>query len=312
MAYHHIPAMPAEVMAMLDCKPGKIMVDCTLGGSGHARLICEKICPGGTFIGIDQDKDAIENAKTRLLPFADRVHLFHGNFSSLGVFLSELNIDMVDGALVDLGVSLHQLSAGGRGFSFRADEPLDMRMDTRSDLTAETLLNTGTAGELEHIFRTYGEERWAKRIATHIIRYRDQNPLKTSRQLADLIITAIPKKAAAKQKIHPATRVFMSLRIAVNKELDVLEHFLDSILDHLKPAGRLCVLAFHSLEDRIVKKRFESWRKPCTCPPDFPRCVCGKIPLIKNLTPKVLRPGLAEIEKNPMARSTRLRAIEKL
>jgi 16S rRNA (cytosine1402-N4)-methyltransferase len=297
---------------MLACRPGRTIVDGTLGGSGHARRICEQIRPGGVFIGIDQDQDAIDLAR-RVLPVDDpRIHIVHGNFVDLPSFLSQLGIAAVDGILIDIGLSLHQLEASGRGFSFNRDEPLDMRMDVRSGRTAADLLATMDQREMARIFSRYGEERWAARIARHLVDRRKTQPLTHSGQLAQLVSEAVPAAAARKQKIHPATRVFMALRIAVNRELEVLDQFLGAAVDLLKPRGRLCVLAFHSLEDRIVKHRFRAMEQPCTCPPSFPHCVCGLQPTVRLLTRKVRRPTEAEIRENPMARSTRLRAVEKL
>jgi 16S rRNA (cytosine1402-N4)-methyltransferase len=301
-----------EVVFYLNCRPGKIYVDGTLGGAGHARAICSSITPGGVFIGIDQDIDAINHAKTALQNFSLPIHLIHGNFVHLPEFLSQLNIDAVDGLLLDLGASLHQLEDSGRGFSFRKDEPLDMRKDIRTPETAAMLVNKLAQDNLQKIFKEYGEERFAKQIAAGIVRIRNRKKITTSKQLAQIVIDSIPGPAAARQKIHPATRVFMALRIAVNRELDTLRAFLEYAADFLNPGGRLCVLSFHSLEDRIVKQRLKTLEKGCTCPPQFPRCVCGQKPQVKILTKRVARPTAAEIAANPMARSTRLRAAEKL
>ena len=312
MSYRHIPAMLNEVVNYLNCRPGNVYVDGTLGGCGHARAICEKIFPGGTFIGIDQDIDAISNAETVLKDYSSIIHLFHGNYSRLPEFLTRLNMASVDGILLDLGMSQHQIENSGRGFSFNKDEPLDMRMDIRSELTAEKLVNSLSQAELHKLFKEYGEERWAKQIARHIVKIRQDQKIKSSKQLAQIIMGSIPAQAAFKQKIHPATRVFMALRIAVNRELERLETFLEYAVDLLNPGGRLCVLAFHSLEDRKVKQHFKVLEKGCTCPPQFPQCACGKQPQLRILTKKVVRPTEEEIAANPMARSTRLRAAEKL
>ncbi len=301
-----------EVVNYLNCRPGNVYVDGTLGGCGHARAICEKIFPGGRFIGIDQDIDAISNAETVLKDYTSNIHLFHGNFISLPEFLTQLEIDRVDGILLDLGLSLHHIENSGRGFSFRKDEPLDMRMDIQSPQTAENLINNLSQSELQKLFKEYGEERRAKQITRKIIKIRRQKKIQTSRQLAQIIVDSIPAQAAFKQKIHPATRVFMALRIAVNRELERLETFLEYAVDLLNPGGRLCVLAFHSLEDRIVKQRFKALEKGCTCPPQLPQCVCGQEPQLRILTKKVVRPTAEEIAANPKARSTRLRAAEKI
>ena len=301
-----------EVVNFLNCRPGNVYVDGTIGGCGHARAICEKIFPGGRFIGIDQDIDAISNAETVLKDYTSNIHLFHGNFVNLPEFLTQLEIDRVDGILLDLGLSLHHIENSGRGFSFRKDEPLDMRMDIQSPQTAENLINNLSQVELQKLFKEYGEERRAKQIARKIIKIRRQKKIQTSKQLAQIIVDSIPAQAAFKQKIHPATRVFMALRIAVNRELERLETFLEYAVDLLNPGGRLCVLAFHSLEDRIVKQRFKALEKGCTCPPQLPQCVCGQEPQLRILTKKVVRPTAEEIAANPKARSTRLRAAEKI
>jgi 16S rRNA (cytosine1402-N4)-methyltransferase len=301
-----------EVLFYLDCRPGKICVDCTLGGGGHARAICEKIAPGGVFIGIDQDIDAVTNAKTVLPKDSVSVHLFHGNFIRLPEFLGRLDIEAADGILLDLGLSLHHLKDSGRGFSFQKDEPLDMRMDTQCATTAADLVNGLTVQELQKIFSDYGEEHRAKQIANGIVKFRRHQKIRTSKQLAQIVIDSIPTAAAARQKIHPATRIFMALRIAVNQELERLKTFMEHAVDLLNSGGRLCVLSFHSLEDRIVKQRLKALEKGCTCPPQYPQCVCGRKPTVRLLTKKVVRPGREEIAANPMARSTRLRAAEKI
>jgi 16S rRNA (cytosine1402-N4)-methyltransferase len=301
-----------EAVACLACRPGGIYVDGTLGGGGHARAICQQMMPDGRLVGIDQDADAVANARRVLEPYSDNIQLFHGNFSHLSDYLDQLKITAVDGILLDLGLSQHQLEASGRGFSFTKDEPLDMRMDTRNATIAADLVNRLEEKELFRIFKQYGEERWSKRIARAVVDARGQGDIQTSRQLAELGSAAIPAKAAAKQKIHPATRVFQALRIAVNQELDRLAQFLESALDLLSSKGRLCILSFHSLEDRMVKHKFKAFATGCDCPPDMPVCGCGKQPRARLLTRKVLRPTVEEVEHNPMARSTRLRAIEKL
>ena len=312
MAYRHVPAMLNEVVHYLNCRPGKIYVDCTLGGAGHSRAICDKIRPAGVLIGIDQDLDAIDNAKQILQNYTPNIHLFHGNFVYLPDYLKQLEIAHVDGIVADLGVSQHQIENSGRGFSFNADERLDMRMNIESPQTAEDLVNQLPEKELRRIFKEYGEERWAKQIARNIVRQRKTDKIRTSRHLVDIVREAIPSGAIAKQRIHPATRIFMALRIAVNRELERLQTFMQNAADYLNPGGRICILAFHSLEDRIVKQQMRALSKGCTCPPDFPQCVCHQQPKLRLLTKKVLRPTPEEIELNPMARSTRLRAAEKL
>lgn len=312
MPYYHIPVMLREVIHFLNCQPGKIYVDCTLGGCGHALAILEKIIPEGLLIGMDQDKDAIQNAKKVLKPYSLNIRLFHDNFIYLPERLSQLNIPAVDGILLDLGLSLHQLESSGRGFSFKRDEPLDMRMNTESSTKAEDLINCMGEENLRKIFWEYGEERWSRHIARKIVKERKRKPIKSSMQLARIVCDAIPKAAASGQRIHPATRVFMALRIAVNKELERLHSFMEDAADILNPKGRLCVLSFHSLEDRIVKNRIKALEKGCTCPPDFPKCVCNKKSVVRVLTRKAQRPTKEEISANPMARSTRLRAAEKI
>jgi len=312
MPLKHIPVMIPEVLQYLNCKPGKIYVDGTLGGSGHARAICRNISPGGVFIGIDQDIDAIRNAEDVLKSFDLTIHLFHGNFADLPEFLRQLYIKAVDGILLDLGISLHQIESSGRGFSFLRDEPLDMRMNRATRTTAEDLVNRMDEKTLKQIFREYGEERWAGQIAKKIATSRKQKAIKSSGQLAQIVSDAVPKSKSFHQKIHPATRVFMALRIAVNRELEMLNAFMENVADFLNPKARLCVLSFHSLEDRIVKHRFKALEKGCICPSGFPECVCNQKPIFRLLTKKVVRPSIEEIERNPMARSTKLRAAEKI
>ena len=312
MHYRHVSVMPEKAVEYLNCRPGKTYADCTLGGAGHSRRILEKIVPKGLLIGIDQDKDAIKNAKKILKPFEANVRLFHDNYANLGSILSELEISAVDGILLDLGLSLHQLENSGRGFSFNKNEPLDMRMDIDSDTTAKDIVNTTDEKSLARIFKTYGEERMARRIARQIVSTRKHKPVLTSRQLSDIVISAYSKKGAGHHRIHPATRVFMALRIAVNRELERLENFMAGVADILNPEGRLCVLSFHSLEDRIVKKNIAMLEKECICPPDFPKCVCNKQKLVKSVTKKPLTPEKEEILINPMSRSAKLRVAEKL
>jgi 16S rRNA (cytosine1402-N4)-methyltransferase len=312
MQYNHIPAMPAEVAFYLNCRPGKIYVDCTLGGCGHTVEICKRIIPHGLLIGIDQDMDAIKNAKRKLRPYERSIHLFNDNFANLKTILSHLNISAADGILIDLGLSLYQLESSGRGFSFKRNEPLDMRMNTQSGITAEQIINKSSEESLRNIFSDYGEEHRAKQIAHKIVKIRAHKPIKTSGQLAGIVIGAAKKGKSVHQKIHPATRVFMALRIAVNRELERLESFMENVADYLNPGGRLCILSFHSLEDRIVKRKIKTLEKGCICPPQFPKCVCNKKSVLRSLTKKVLRPTKEEIAKNPMARSARLRAAEKI
>lgn len=312
MTYRHVSAMLEEAIMCLACRPGGIFVDGTLGGSGHARAICHSIMPQGVFVGIDQDSDAVANAKRVLAPFGSGVHLFHGNFVHLPEFLARLKIVAVDGILIDLGLSQHQLETSGRGFSFQRDEPLDMRMDIRTPTRARDLVNQLQETRLARLFKEYGEERWSKKIARSIVKARSRGAITSSRQLAELVRAAVPARAAAKQRIHPATRVFMALRIAVNRELERLDTLLSTAVDYLSPEGRLCILSFHSLEDRLVKHRFRSLAKGCICPPALPQCACGQRPRVRLITRKVRRPSQRETARNPMARGARLRVVEKL
>ena len=312
MARYHTPCMPTEVARYLNCRPGQTIVDGTVGGAGHSRMICSQIAPDGLFIGIDQDKDAIHHARDVLAPLALRFHLVHANFGDLDRILDELAVTGVDGILLDIGLSQHQLKASGRGFSFNQDEPLDMRMNTDESGAAADIIRTADEKTLAKIFRDYGEERRAGAFARAIVRERERLDLTRSRHLADLIVRMVPKREAARQKIHPATRVFMALRIAVNRELERLQQVLPAAVRRLNPGGRLCVLSFHSLEDRIVKHTFRDMSTGCRCDPKLPACACGRRPQVRLLTRRVVRPQAAEIEANPMARSTRLRAVAKL
>jgi len=310
--FKHIPVMLSQVLCYLNCTPGRIYVDCTLGGSGHAGAICKKIIPGGIFIGIDQDMDAVRNAKKVLKLFDLTIHLFHDNFIYLPELLQQLKIDAVDGILLDLGISLHQLESSGRGFSFNKDEPLDMRMNSKSRTTAEDLINSMDEKNLKKIFHKFGEEHRAGQIAKRIVTQRQLKAIRSSRELAQIVCDAVPKKVLFNQKIHPATRTFMALRIAVNRELEMLDLFMENVADLLNPKGRLCVLSFHSLEDRIVKHRMNTLAKECICPPGLPKCACNKKSSVRILTKKVVRPTQDEVVNNPMARSAKLRAVEKL
>ncbi|MCF8052002.1 MAG: 16S rRNA (cytosine(1402)-N(4))-methyltransferase RsmH [Desulfobacterales bacterium] len=311
MAYRHISVMREEVLAHLNCSPGKVVVDGTLGGCGHAGAILDRIVPGGLLIGIDQDPEAIRHAEAMFKDRRDNVRLFHDNFANLPAILSKLAISGVDGILLDLGLSLYQLEESGRGFSFRREEPLDMRMDTESKTMAADLIQQADEKELARIFREYGEERWANRIARAVVRRRKKRPIATAKDLSQIVVGAIPK-AGAGGRIHPATRVFMALRIAVNQELERLEAIMDTVPELLNAGGRLCVLSFHSLEDRIVKHRLKQHAAGCICPPGLPVCTCNHHPTLRILTRKAETPSQGEVRANPMARSTRLRAAERL
>ncbi|MGD0586018.1 MAG: 16S rRNA (cytosine(1402)-N(4))-methyltransferase RsmH, partial [Oryzomonas sp.] len=283
-SFHHLSVMPDEVMALLQPRPGGVYLDGTLGGGGHAALIAQQCGPGnGVVIGIDQDREALEAAGRRLAEFGTTVRLVHGNFAELDRHLDELAITDLDGFILDLGVSSHQLDSGGRGFSFQQDAPLDMRMDADSAETAADLVNGLPEQELERIIRDYGEERWARRIAAFIVKARSEQAILTTLQLTDVIKGAIPR-AKWEERIHPATRTFQALRIAVNHELERLEQGLRAALDRLKPGGRGVVISFHSLEDRIVKHIFREYATGCICPRQLPVCTCGQKPRVKILT----------------------------
>lgn len=309
--FRHLSVLPEEVIQFLNPRPGGVYLDGTLGGGGHARLILERCTPGGMLIGIDQDREALQAAGQRLEDFGTGARLVHGNFGELEQHLDRLGIPALDGFILDLGVSSHQLDSAGRGFSFQQDAPLDMRMDTSCGETAADLLNELPEPELERIIRDYGEERWAKRIAAFIVRARQEAPFVTTLQLVDTIKGAVPK-AKWDERIHPATRTFQAIRIAVNRELESLEKGLRSALDRLNPHGRGVVISFHSLEDRIVKHIFREYAAGCTCPRNFPVCVCNSRPRVRVLTGRPVTAGRQEIEANSRSRSAKLRAVEKM
>lgn len=303
--------MPEEVLRFLEPHPGGVYLDGTLGGGGHARLILETTSPDGVLVGLDQDVEALRAAGENLAEFGGRVILRQGNFSNLEIHLDALGVDLVDGVLLDLGVSSHQLDSPGRGFSFRDDGPLDMRMNPAEGVPAATVVAEAEADELKRIFREYGEERWAGRIAREIVAVREKQPIETTLQLAELISRVVPRSKGP-QRIHPATRVFQALRIHVNGELDSLKMGLEAARKRLKLGGRLVVISFHSLEDRIVKQAFKSLATGCTCPPRLAVCVCGKQPFAKVITRKAVRATEQEIENNPRSRSAVLRAMENI
>jgi 16S rRNA (cytosine1402-N4)-methyltransferase len=311
MQYRHVPVMVNEVIDYLNCSPGKTYVDGTLGGGGHAKAILEAIGPDGFLLGIDRDPDAIAHTGKSLHSFKPNVQIFHEDFTHLPEILSQLHITHVDGILLDLGLSLHQLEGSGRGFSFMRDEPLDMRMNPDQGQTAGALVNRLSQKDLADLIARYGEERRAVRIAKRIVDSRRQQAIGSSLQLAEIVKKAVPARYR-RGRIHPATRTFQALRIAVNQELAALEEFLEGAVNILNPRGRLCILSFHSLEDRIVKERFKALAKGCTCPPQFPKCVCGKAPQVSILTKRPVRPGPQEVRTNPKARSAKLRAAERL
>lgn len=309
MEYRHVSVMKREVLDVLNPAPGDIFVDGTLGGGGHARGILSRILPDGQLIATDLDKDSVTNSRAYFSQYSGQVRVFHDNFSNLPSILDQCGVDAVHGIVLDLGVSLHLLHGSGRGFSFLRDEPLDMRMDGASGgLTAEEVINEFSAEKLADIFYKYGEERRSRPIARRIVDWRRRERITSSLQLAEIIQGMTSRRGS---RIHPATRVFQALRVFVNEELYSLNKFLDSFTDCLAPGGRLAVISFHSLEDRLVKRRFAELEKACTCPPDFPVCTCGKKPQGRVLTRKAIAPSEEEVEHNPMSRSARLRAFEK-
>jgi 16S rRNA (cytosine1402-N4)-methyltransferase len=311
MAAFHQPVLLEEAVALLNCLPGGIYVDGTVGGGGHARAVLEKTSPDGLIIGIDRDDEALREAARTLAPFGGRVILAKGNFADLRELLEARKIGPVQGVLFDLGVSSHQLDTPERGFSFSLEGPLDMRMDRSSGPAARELIHRSGEAELARIFRDYGEERFARRIARAIVERRRQEPLETTAELAALVARVVPGGAPRVRRLHPATRVFQALRLAVNRELDALERGLEEGIEALAPGGRMVVISFHSLEDRRVKETFRSWERTCTCPPGVPVCTCRVEARAKILTRKPLRPRPEEADANPRARSARLRAAER-
>jgi len=309
--FRHIPVLPAEVMEFLAPVAGGTYVDGTLGGGGHSALILKAVGENGRLFGFDRDTAAIRSAAASLAAFNGSFTPVNSNFSAMEEALAEYGVASIDGFLLDLGVSSHQLDTAERGFSFQQDAPLDMRMDRDRGITVAELLAESSHGELARIIRDYGEERWAGRIASFICKAREEGPLETTLQLAELIKGAIPRKAW-EERIHPATRTFQALRIAVNEELASLEKGLEAGVRLLKPGGRGVVISFHSLEDRIVKQMFKGMTGGCTCPKDFPVCVCSHKPQVRVLTGKPVMAGQKELGENARSRSAKLRAIEKL
>ena len=307
--FHHVSVLLDECIEGLNIKPDGIYVDGTLGGAGHSYHIAERLTTG-RLIGIDRDPVALKAAGERLSPFADRVTLVHSNFCRMGQVMQELGISGVDGILLDLGVSSPQLDDGSRGFSYMTDAPLDMRMDNGDALSADTVVNTWSYEELKRILYDYGEERYAPAIAAAIVRKREISPIRTTLELVDVIRSAMPP-AALREKQHPAKRTFQAIRIAVNDELNSVSKAMDAAIPCLNPGGRLAVITFHSLEDRIVKNAMAAAAKGCICPPEFPVCVCGRKPQVTVLTRKPIVSGEEELERNPRARSAKLRICEK-
>lgn len=309
MEYIHKPVLLDECIQGLHIRPDGIYVDGTLGRAGHSREIAKRLTTG-RLLCIDRDQAAIDAAQERLAPWMDRVTLIHNNFSELGNVLREAGISGVDGMLFDLGVSSPQLDDASRGFSYMHDAPLDMRMDADAPLTAKEVVNDWSYEELRRILYEYGEERYAPAIAKQIVRTRETAPIETTLELVDCIKSAMPA-SALREKQHPAKRSFQAIRIAVNGELDALPPMLEAAVEGLNPGGRLAVITFHSLEDRIVKRTMQELAKGCICPPEFPVCVCGRKPKIKILTRKPIVSGEAELAENPRARSAKLRLAEK-
>ena len=308
--FHHISVLLEECLEGLDIKPDGIYADGTLGGAGHSGQIARRLTTG-RLIGIDRDPVALAAAGERLEPYKDRVTLVHSNFCEIQKVFADLGIEKADGILLDLGVSSPQLDDGARGFSYMTDAPLDMRMNGQDALNAETVVNTWSQEELRRILYDYGEERYAPRIAAAICRYREEKTIRTTLELVEIIRSAMPA-AALREKQHPAKRSFQAIRIAVNDELGAVEKVMRDAIPLLNKGGRLAVITFHSLEDRIVKNAMAAASKGCTCPPEFPVCVCGKKPQVKLITRKPITASDAELEANPRSRSAKLRVCEKL
>ena len=311
MEFQHKSVLLQECIDALNIRPDGIYLDGTLGGAGHSSQIARRLTEGGRLIGVDRDRTALAAAKERLAPYADRVTLVHSNFAEIDAILDSLGIPAVDGMLFDLGVSSPQLDDASRGFSYMADAPLDMRMDKDDALTAGEVVNTWPQGELRRILYDYGEERYAPQIAAAICRAREKAPIETTLELVDIIRSAMPAQAL-REKQHPAKRSFQAIRIAVNDELGAVSRMMQAAVGRLNPGGRLAVITFHSLEDRIVKKTMQELATGCTCPPNFPVCVCGKKPKMKLVSRKPITAGDDELSYNPRARSAKLRVAEKL
>ncbi|MZQ76072.1 MAG: 16S rRNA (cytosine(1402)-N(4))-methyltransferase RsmH [Peptoclostridium sp.] len=311
MDFKHVSVLFDESIDNLNIKPDGVYVDGTLGGAGHSLEIAKRLSKDGLLIGFDQDKNAIEVAKERLAPYMDRVRIVHSNFENIKKELENLGIDEIDGLLLDLGVSSHQLDEAQRGFSYMQDAPLDMRMDSRNPLSAYEIVNTYPKEELERVIWEYGEERWAARIAEFIVEKRQAHRINTTLELVDVIKAAIPQKAR-QDGPHPAKRTFQAIRIEVNRELDVIRKTIEDATSVMRKGGRICIITFHSLEDRIVKDTFKELAKSCVCPVEFPVCVCGKRQELKIITKKPIIPSDQEIEGNPRSRSAKLRVAQRV
>lgn len=308
MEFKHYSVLLQETIEQLNVKPDGIYVDGTLGGGGHAFEVCKQLTTGH-FYGIDQDDAAIAAAGERLAPFGDKVTIIRNNYCNMKAALAAQGVDKVDGIVLDLGVSSHQLDTEDRGFSYRYDAPLDMRMDRRQTLTAREIVNNYPESDLYRIIRDYGEDQFAKNIAKHIVRARADKSIETTFELNEIIKAAIPAKM--RKDGHPSKQTFQAIRIECNRELEVLRTSLDDFIDMLNPGGRLCIITFHSLEDRIVKTIFKKNESPCTCPPEFPVCVCGKVSKGKATTRKPILPTPKELEENSRSKSAKLRAFER-
>lgn len=311
MEFNHKSVLLDETVDSLNVKSGGIYVDGTLGGGGHSYQILKRMNGKGRLIGIDQDEDAICAATERLREYGDMVTIVRDNYCNIKNVLDNLGITGVDGIVLDLGVSSYQLDTSERGFSYMEDGPLDMRMDNRKNITAEDIVNDYSEMELFYIIRDYGEDKFAKNIAKHIVMERQKERITTTGQLADIVKAAIPMKVRAAKGGHPAKKTFQAIRIELNRELDVLKQSIDTMIDLLNDDGRLCIITFHSLEDRIVKNSFRKNENPCTCPPDFPVCVCGKKSKGKIITRKPVVPSAEELEENRRAKSSKLRVFER-
>jgi 16S rRNA (cytosine1402-N4)-methyltransferase len=309
-SHSHVPVLREAVIELLGCHAGGVYVDGTVGGGGYAEAILQASAPDGVLIALDNDAEAIARVRIRLSSYQNRLFLAKANFAAFPLVVEKLGLGPVDGIVVDLGVSSFQLTDAARGFSFMFDGPLDMRMDRDLPQTAADFVNHLSQRDLEDLIHRLGEERWASRIARAVVLRRRIRPFTTTFELSNEIQKVVPKTKDS-LRIHPATRTFQALRLAVNRELESLEGFLDQVLDCMKPGGRLCTVAFHSLEDRIIKRTFKDWSRSCTCPKEMPQCRCGGQPLIRALTRKPRRPDADEIERNPSSRSARLRAVEK-
>ena len=309
MNFNHKSVLLDEVIESLNIKPDGYYVDGTLGGAGHALEVIKRL-KGGRLIGIDQDADAIKAATERLIDYKNRVIIIRDNYVNIENILKREGIDKVDGIYVDLGVSSYQLDTADRGFTYRFDAPLDMRMDDRNELKASDIVNNYSEAELFHVIRDYGEDRFAKNIAKHIVEYRNKKKIETTFELVDIIKSAIPMKIQVTGG-HPAKRTFQAIRIELNKELEVLKNSIDVMIELLKPGGRLSVITFHSLEDRIVKQAFKKAESPCVCPKKFPVCVCGNKSKGRVITRKAVLPSKEELEENSRAKSAKLRVFEK-